>query len=34
MNLFVDFSFLDLNNAKFDMEMLTKYLASLKKQLT
>ena len=33
MNLFMD-SFLDLNNAKFDMEMLTKYLASLKKQLT
>ena len=30
MNLFMDFSFVDLNNATLRMERLTEYLASLK----
>ena len=30
MNLFMDFSFVDLNNATLRMEKLTEYLASLK----
>ena len=34
MNLFMDFSFVDLNNAKFRMESLTEYLVSWQKQLT
>ena len=30
MNLFMDFSFVDLNNAKLRMEALSEYLAPLK----